>query len=35
MVKVIHEVEPTCFEKAVKWDNATDEEMEMLDANPT
>jgi hypothetical protein len=28
MVRVIHEVEPTCFEQAVgnlKWDNAMDE----------
>jgi hypothetical protein len=38
MVKVIHEVEPTCFEQAVgnpKWDNAMDEEMAALDANVT
>jgi hypothetical protein len=38
MVKVIHEVEPTCFEQAVrnpKWDNAMDEEMVALDANAT
>jgi len=38
MVKVIHEVEPTCFEQAVrnpKWDNAMDEEMATLDANVT
>ncbi len=38
MVKVIQEVEPTCFEQAVgnpKWDNAMDEEMVMLDANAT
>jgi hypothetical protein len=36
MVKVIQEVEPTCFEQAVenpKWDNAMDEEMVALDAN--
>jgi len=36
MVKVIHEVEPTCFEQAVgnaKWDNAMNEEMAALDAN--
>jgi len=38
MVKVIQEVEPTCFEQAVgnpKWDNAMDEEMAVLDANAT
>jgi hypothetical protein len=38
MVKVIQEVEPTCFEQAVanpKWDNAMDEEMVALDANAT
>jgi hypothetical protein len=38
MVKVIQEVEPTCFEQAVgnpKWDNAMDEEMAALDANAT
>jgi hypothetical protein len=38
MVRVIHEVEPTCFEQAVgnpKWDNAMDEEMAALDANAT
>jgi hypothetical protein len=38
MVKVIQEVEPTCFEQAVgntKWDNAMDEEMATLDANAT
>ncbi len=38
MVKVIQEVEPTCFEQAVenpKWDNAMDEEMAALDANVT
>jgi hypothetical protein len=38
MVKVIHEVEPTCFEHAIgnpKWDNAMDEEMAALDANAT
>ncbi len=38
MVKVIQEVEPTCFEQAVgnpKWDNAMDEKMATLDANAT
>jgi hypothetical protein len=38
MVKVIEEVEPTCFEQAIrnpKWDNAMDEEMVALDANAT
>ncbi len=38
MVKVIHEVEPTCFEQAIgnpKWDNAMDKEMVALDANAT
>jgi hypothetical protein len=38
MVRIIHEVEPTCFEQAVgnlKWDNAMDEEMVTLDANVT
>jgi hypothetical protein len=38
MVKVMQEVEPTCFEQAVgnpKWDNAMDEEMAALDANVT
>ncbi len=38
MVKVIHDVEPTCFEQGIgnsKWDNATDEEMATLDANAT
>jgi hypothetical protein len=38
MVKVIQEVEPTCFEQAVgnpKWDNAMDEEMTALDTNVT
>jgi len=38
MVKVIQEVEPTCFEHAIKnpkWDNAMDEEMVALDANAT
>jgi hypothetical protein len=38
MVKVIQEVEPTCFEQATrnpKWDNAMDEEMAALDANAT
>jgi hypothetical protein len=35
MVRVIHEVEPTCFEQAVKWDNVVDEEIMMLNANAT
>jgi hypothetical protein len=38
MVRVIQEVEPTCFEQVVgnpKWDNAMDEEMAALDANAT
>ncbi len=38
MVKIIQEVEPTCFEQAVKnpkWDNAMDEKMAALDANIT
>jgi hypothetical protein len=38
MVRVIHEVEPTCFEQAVrnpKWNNAMDEEIAALDANAT
>jgi hypothetical protein len=38
MVKVIQEVEPTCFEHAIgnpKWDNVMDEEMVALDANAT
>jgi hypothetical protein len=38
MVRVIQEVERTCFEQAVgnpKWDNAMDEEMATLDANVT
>jgi hypothetical protein len=38
MVRVIQEVEPTCFEQAIKnpkWDNAMDEEMATLDANAT
>jgi hypothetical protein len=38
MVKIIQEVEPTCFEQVVrnpKWDNAMDEEMATLDANAT
>jgi hypothetical protein len=38
MVKVIQEVEPTCFEHAIgnpKWDNAMDEKMATLDANVT
>ncbi len=36
MVRIIQELEPTCFEQAVgnpKWDNAMDEEMAALDAN--
>ncbi len=38
MVKVIQEVEPTCFEQVVgnpKWDNAMDEEIMSLDVNAT
>jgi hypothetical protein len=38
MVKVIQEVEPTCFEQAVgnsKWDNPMDEDMAALDVNAT
>jgi hypothetical protein len=38
MVRVIHEVEPICFEQAIgnpKWDNAMDEKMVSLDANAT
>ncbi len=38
MVKVIQEVEPTCFEQVVgnpRWDNAMDEEMAALDVNVT
>jgi histone deacetylase 1/2 len=38
MVRVIQEVEPTCFEQAVgnpEWDNAMDEEMAPLDGNAT
>jgi hypothetical protein len=38
MVRVIQEVEPTCFEQAVrnpKWNNAMDEKMAALDANAT
>ncbi len=38
MVRVIQEIEPICFEQAVrnpKWDNAMDEEMAALDANAT
>jgi hypothetical protein len=38
MVRVIQEVEPTCFEQVIgnpKWDNAMDEEMAALDANAT
>jgi len=37
-VRVIQEVEPTCFEQAIgnpKWDNGMDEEMATLDANAT
>jgi hypothetical protein len=38
MVKVLQEVEPTCFEHVVgnlKWNNAMDEEMATLDTNAT
>ncbi len=38
MVRVIQEVEPTCFEQVIrnpKWDNDMDEEMVALDANAT
>jgi len=38
MVRVIQEVEPTCFEQSVenlKWDNAMDEKMAVLDVNGT
>jgi hypothetical protein len=38
MVRIIQEVEPTCFEQAVgnpEWDNAMDEEMATLDVNAT
>jgi hypothetical protein len=38
MMRVIQEVEPTCFEQVIgnpKWDNAMDEEMAALDANAT
>ncbi len=38
MMRVIQEVEPTCFEQATgnpKWDNAMDEKMAALDANAT
>jgi hypothetical protein len=38
MVRVIQEVEPTCFDQAIgnpKWNNAMDEEMAALDANAT
>ncbi len=38
MVKVTHDIEPTCFEQVVrnpKWDNAMDEEMARLDGNVT
>jgi hypothetical protein len=37
-VRVIQEVEPTCFKHVVrnlKWDNAMDEEIAMLDVNAT
>jgi hypothetical protein len=38
MVKVIQEVEPTCFEQVIgnpKWDNTMDEKMATLDVNAT
>jgi hypothetical protein len=38
IVRVVHEVESTCFEQVVenpKWDNAMDEEMATLDVNAT
>ena len=38
MAKVVHDVEPTCFEDVVgnvHWDNAMDEEMAALDVNET
>jgi hypothetical protein len=35
MVRVIQEVEPTCFEQVIEWDNVVDEEMATLDANAT
>jgi len=38
MVRIIHEVEPICFEQVVgnpKWDNVMNEEMAALDANAT
>jgi hypothetical protein len=38
MVRIIQEVEPTCFEQAVgnpKWDNVMDEETATFDANVT
>jgi hypothetical protein len=38
MVRVIQEVEPTCFEQAVRnpmWDNAMDEDMAGLDSDAT
>jgi len=38
LVRVIQEVEPTCFEQVVgnpKWDNAMDEKMAALDVNAT
>jgi len=37
-MRVIQEVEPTCFEQAIgnpKWDNAMNEEMAALDVNAT
>ncbi len=38
IMRVIQEVEPTCFEQAIgnpKWDNAMNEEMAALDVNAT
>ena len=38
MAKIIHNVEPTCYNKAignVKWEHAMHEEMDALDANET
>jgi hypothetical protein len=35
MVRIIQEVEPICFEQAIKWDNAVDEKMAMLNADVT
>jgi hypothetical protein len=38
MVRVIHKVEPICFEQVIgnpKWDNAMDEDMVVLDVNAT